>query len=169
MRRRISNCAIKSPSPLRVMSRMAKPCRCRVRLVTRSDDGYVESTMTVSQKSLVISLLTITVGVGWLLTACGIAPQINWVWTLGMAVCGVLMFALMGFDKLSFVLGSFFLVCSGMSVLRQQGVLLVETEAPVLVIVAGVLLLIARSRRVPVPTWYAPQGTSTPDRDGHSK
>ena len=110
--------------------------------------------MTASQKSLVVALLTITVGVGWLLTARGIAPQINWVWTLGMAVCGVLMFSLMGFDKLSFVLGTFFLVCSLMSVLRQQKWLLVETEAPVLVIVAGVLLLIARSKKVPVPDWF---------------
>ena len=114
----------------------------------------LKTTMTASQKSLVISLLTITVGVGWLLTAKQIVPQINWVWTLGMAVCGVLMFALMGFDKLSFVLGVFFLVCSAMSVLRQQKWLSVETEAPVLVIVAGVLLLIARSRKVPVPDWF---------------
>ena len=112
--------------------------------------------MTASQKSLVISLLTITVGIGWLLASKGIAPHINWVWTLGMAVCGVLMFVLMGFDKLSFVLGLFFLVCSVMSVLRQQGILSVETEAPVLVIVAGVLLLLARSKRVPVPNWFVP-------------
>ncbi len=112
--------------------------------------------MTASQKSLVISLLTITVGVGWLMASKGIATHINWVWTLGMAVCGVLMFVLMGFDKLSFVLGTFFLVCSAMSVLRQQGTLLVETEAPVLVIVAGVLLLLARSKRVPVPNWFTP-------------
>lgn len=119
--------------------------------------------MTASQKSLVISLLTITVGVGWLLTAKGVAPQINWVWTLGMAVCGVLMFALMGFDKLSFVLGVFFLVCSLMSVLRQQGWLSVETEAPVLVIVAGVLLLLARSKKVPVPNWFVLPSRPLPD------
>lgn len=124
--------------------------------------------MTASQKSLVISLLTITVGVGWLLTAKGIAPQINWVWTLGMAVCGVLMFALMGFDKLSFVLGAFFLVCSLMSVLRQQGLLSVETEAPVLVIVAGVLLLLARSKKVPVPNWFAPPSVPRSSGSGSS-
>ena len=135
---------------------MVKPRRCRVRLVTRSDDGYVEGHMTASQKSLVISMLKITVGVGWLLTAKGIAPQVNWVWTLGMAVCGVLMFAMMGFDKLSFVLGVFFLVCSLMSLLRQQGLLSVETEAPVLVIIAGVLMLVARSKRVPTPNWFVP-------------
>lgn len=110
--------------------------------------------MTASQKSLAVSLLMITVGVGWLLTVKGIVPQINWVWTLGMAVCGVLMFVLMGFDKLSVVLGSFFLVCSVLSVLRQQKVLSVETEAPMLVIAVGLLLLIARSRRVPVPNWF---------------
>ena len=112
--------------------------------------------MTVSQKSLVISVLTITVGAGWLLTTKGFAPQINWVWTLGMAVCGGLMFWLMGFDTLSFVLGAFFVVCSLLSVLRRQSWLSVETEAPVLVIVAGVLLLIARSKKVPVPDWFVP-------------
>ena len=127
----------------------------------------LQATMTASQKSLVISLLTITVGVGWLLASKGIAPHINWVWTLGMAVCGVLMFALMGFDKLSFVLGAFFLVCSGMSVLRQQGVVLVDTEAPVLVIVAGVLLALARSKRVPVPNWFVPP-TGSRSSDGGS-
>jgi hypothetical protein len=124
--------------------------------------------MTASQKSLVVSLLTITVGVGWLLTARGVMPQINWVWTLGMAVCGVLMFALMGFDKLSFVLGVFFLVCSLMSVLRQQEWMSVETEAPVLVIIAGVLLLIARSRKVPVPNWFAPPSVPRPSGSGSS-
>ncbi len=112
--------------------------------------------MNASQKSLAISLLTITVGVGWLLTAKGVASQINWVWTLGIAVCGGLMFLSMGFDKLSFVLGTFFLVCSVMSILRQQGWLSVETEAPVLIITAGVLMLIARSERVPVPNWFVP-------------
>jgi uncharacterized membrane protein YdcZ (DUF606 family) len=126
----------------------------------------LKAAMTVSQKSLVISLLTITVGVGWLLTARGVAPQINWVWTLGMAVCGVLMFALMGFDKLSFVLGVFFLVCSLMSVLRQQGWLSVETEAPVLVITAGVLLLLARSKKVPIPNWFAPPSMPRPSGSG---
>ncbi|TXT21752.1 MAG: Uncharacterized protein FD138_3986 [Planctomycetota bacterium] len=122
--------------------------------------------MTASQKSLVISVLMITVGVGWLLTARGVAPQINWVWTLGMAVCGVLMFALMGLDKLSFVLGVFFLVCSLMSLLRQQGWLSVETEAPVLVIVAGVLMLAARSKRVPTPNWFVPPKSSVPRPSG---
>lgn len=120
--------------------------------------------MTASQKSLVISVLMITIGVGWLLTAKGIAPQINWVWTLGMAVCGALMFSLMGFDKLSFVLGMFFLVCSLMSFLRQQGWLSVETEAPALVIVAGVLMLAARSRKVPVPNWFAPANAVESDK-----
>ena len=128
--------------------------------------AVLQIAMTANQKSLVISLLTITVGVGWLLASKGIAPHINWVWTLGMAVCSVLMFALMGFDKLSFVLGVFFLVCSGLSLLRQQGVLSVETEAPVLVIVAGVLLLLARSKKVPTPNWFTPPSVPRPSRSG---
>ncbi len=52
--------------------------------------------------------------------------------------------------------GVFFLVCSVLSLWRQQGVLSIETEAPVLVIVAGVLLLLARSKKVPTPNWFTP-------------
>jgi len=110
--------------------------------------------MTTSQKSLVVSLLMITVGVGWLLMARGVAPQVNWVWTLGLAVCGVLVFATNGFDKFSLVVGMFFLVGSLISLLRQQSLLLVQAEAPILVIVAGTLLLLARSKRVPMPEWF---------------
>ena len=122
--------------------------------------------MTNSPKSLVVSVLTITVGVGWLLTVRGVAPQINWVWTLGMAVSGLLMFCLMGFDKLSWVLGSFFLVSSVVSVLRQMNWMSVDTEVPVMVIVAGVLLLIARSKRVPVPNWFLPPSGPPPSGSG---
>src|SRR5688572_22537704 len=92
---------------------------------------------------LVLPILIILVGVGWLLTVQGYAPEINWLWTLGLAVIGLLTF-LGGFNKFSVVVGPFFLLASGMSVLRQTGDLRLEIEVPVLVISAGVLLLIAQ-------------------------
>jgi hypothetical protein len=42
--------------------------------------------------------------------------------------------------------------------LRQTGRLTVNTEVPILVIVAGVLLLIARLPAIPVPEWVIPEG-----------
>jgi hypothetical protein len=104
-------------------------------------------------KALVIPILLITLGVGWLLTTMGVVPQVDWVWTLGVALVGILAFALGGFDKLTFVVGSFFLLASILSILRQTGRLGVNIEIPVLVIAAGPLMLVALMRFIPVPRW----------------
>jgi hypothetical protein len=106
---------------------------------------------------LVFPLLVIVVGVGWLLTAQGIAPGINWVWTLGLGVIGLLAVLVSGIDKVSVVLGPFFILASFLSVARQQGYLKLDTEVPILVISIGVLLLIARLPAIPAPKWFTPQ------------
>jgi hypothetical protein len=110
-----------------------------------------------SKGPLTLSILIITVGVGWLLTAQGFGPGVNWVWTLGLGVVGILTFIISGgLDKFSAVVGPFFLVSSVLSILRQTGHLAAETEVPVLVIAVGVLMLVAQMRWVPVPKWLVP-------------
>lgn len=104
-------------------------------------------------KSLVLPILLIALGTGWLLTTLGVVPEINWVWTLGVALTGVLAFVLGGVDKVTIVVGPFFLIASALSVLRQTGRLHPDIEIPILVIVAGVLLIVARCRSIPAPTW----------------
>ena len=106
---------------------------------------------------LILAILIITVGVGWLLTAQGYAPGINWIWTLGLGVIGVLTFILSGgIDKLSIVIGPFFLVGSMLSVLRQTERLSINIELPILVILIGVLIFIAQLSIVPMPKWVRP-------------
>lgn len=104
-------------------------------------------------KALAIPILLITLGVGWLLTTMGIVPQVDWVWTLGVALVGILTFALGGFDKVTFVVGSFFLLASLLSILRQTGRLGINIEIPVLIIAAGVLMLLALLKAIPSPKW----------------
>ncbi len=104
-------------------------------------------------KMLVVPILLITLGVGWLLTTLGVVPQVDWVWTLGVALVGILTFALGGFDKVTVVVGTFFLLASFLSILRQTGRLSIDIEIPVLVIAAGVLMLVAQLRFIPVPRW----------------
>ena len=111
---------------------------------------------------LVIPILIIVVGVGWLLTAQGFGPGINWVWTLGLGVIGILTLVLSGFDKVSVVLGPFFLLSSLLSVLRQTGNLGLDIEVPVLVITIGVLLLVAQLPAIPKPGWFAPLSPEDP-------
>lgn len=109
--------------------------------------------MTMEKKTLILPILLITVGSGWLLTTLGIAPGIDWVWTLGLAIVGFLAFVVGGFDKVTFVVGTFFIITSCLSVLRQTERISLDVEVPILVISAGVLLLAARHSAIPVPPW----------------
>lgn len=105
------------------------------------------------RSSLILGILLIAVGGGWLLSSLGFIPTVDWAWTLGLAVVGVLAVALSGFDKVSFVVGGFFGLASILSILRQMRLLSTEVEVPLLVLSAGVLLLAARSAAIPLPRW----------------
>jgi len=109
--------------------------------------------MLADKKSLIIPILLITLGVGWLLTTLGVVPEIDWVLTLGLAMVGVLTFILGGWDKVTVVIGPFFVVASCLSILRQTERLHIDAEVPILVITAGVLLLAARLPSIPPPAW----------------
>jgi len=122
--------------------------------------------MSPDKKTLIVPILLITLGAGWLLTTIGVAPDIDWVWTLGLAIVGLLALAVGGFDKVTVVVGPFFIVASCLSILRQTGHLHVDVEVPILVIVAGVLLLIARTRAIPAPSWILPESRPSKQDDG---
>lgn len=66
--------------------------------------------------------------------------------------------ALGGIDKVTAVVGPFFIVASFLSVLRQSGRMPVDVEVPLLTILAGVLLLVVRSSVIPVPKWILEEG-----------
>lgn len=109
--------------------------------------------MKPAKKTLLVPILLITVGAGWLLTTLGVAPGIDWVWTLGLAVVGLLTFAVGGLDKVTVVIGPFFIIASCLSILRQTGRLHLDVEVPLLVIIGGILLLVARTPAIPIPKW----------------
>lgn len=109
--------------------------------------------MTPDKKTLIFPVLLIAVGAGWLLTTLGVVPGVDWVWALSLAVVGFLAFAVCGFDKITFVVGPFFMIASCLAVLRQTGRLDTDVEVPVLVILAGVLMLVARHPSIPAPQW----------------
>ena len=109
--------------------------------------------MKPDNKTLLLPMLLIVVGAGWLLTTLDVVPGIDWVWTLGLAAVGLLTFAVGGFDKVTVVIGPFFILASGLSVLRQTDRLQLDVEAPILVIISGILLLVARTPVIPVPKW----------------
>ena len=97
--------------------------------------------------------ILITIGSGWLLSTLGVAPDIDWVWTLALAMVGSLILVVGGVNKLSVVFGPFFLFASGFSVLRQTGILRFSVEVPILVMLIGILMLVARLPIFSMPTW----------------
>ena len=109
--------------------------------------------MGASRISLIVPVLLIAVGTGWLLATLGIAPKILWIWTLSLGAVGALTFLVWGLDKVTVVIGPLFLLASILSVLRQTKYIDLNSEVPVLIIASGVLSLVAHLPGVPVPAW----------------
>ena len=61
--------------------------------------------MAGPRKTLVAPILVITVGVAWLLMTLQVIAPVNWVWTLGLAVAGIVTLVGSGVDRLTIVAG----------------------------------------------------------------
>jgi hypothetical protein len=107
--------------------------------------------MKRSKGMLVISILTTAVGAGLLLNAMDLLPPMDWLWTIGLFVAGILMMALGGINKLTAVIGPFLIFAALCSVLRQMEILPFKYEIPLLVIVLGCLLFLAEVLGLPAP------------------
>ena len=75
----------------------------------------------------------------------------DWLWTDGLAVVGILMLVIGTIDKLKGVLGPFLIIASICSILRQTERLSIDKEIPILVIVLGILLIIVNVINLPAP------------------
>ena len=64
-------------------------------------------------KSAFVPILLVLIGVLTLLGQYGVVPSFNQLWTIGLAAVGVLTFLLNGYNKSSFVIGSFLILSSG--------------------------------------------------------
>jgi hypothetical protein len=84
------------------------------------------------------------------------------VWTLGLAVAGMLILAIGGIDKVTFVIGSFLIASMFFSLMRQTGRISIDTEVPSLMIALGTLMLMAKLLPIPVPTWIVEPGKPKP-------
>ena len=107
--------------------------------------------MNSSKTHLVVPILFIARGAAWLLNVLGVVPGVDWVWTGGLAVVGILTLVVGGLNKLTVVVGPFLLTASVCSVLRQTGQLSVDKEIPILTMVLGCLLLAVQFLPLPRP------------------
>ncbi|PYK84912.1 MAG: hypothetical protein DME40_18765 [Verrucomicrobia bacterium] len=77
--------------------------------------------MNESKSMVAIAVLVIALGVAWLLNTLNVIPGIDWIWTGGLGIAGILVLMISGIDRVSVVVGPFLLVTSVLSVLRQTG------------------------------------------------
>jgi predicted membrane protein len=102
-------------------------------------------------KGILLSLLITAIGVAWLLNTLHFIGGVDWIWTIALAGAGIVSFAVTKLNKISFIFGAFLVVASIFSVLRQTGLITLEVEVPILVIVFGILFMIAQSPMIPLP------------------
>ncbi len=113
------------------------------------------------KKDLPLPLAVISLGIGWLLNALGVHPEVDWLWTIGLAATGFLVLFSADWNRTTFTSGSFLIAASAGSLLRQTGRLSIDIEVPLLVIVLGLLLLVSRCTSIPSgPEWLAPRDTT---------
>jgi hypothetical protein len=117
-------------------------------------------------KRIAIPILIIALGLAWLLTVQGVLPTVSWPWTIGLALAGIFSFVYLGFNKVTFVAGTFFVLCSIFSLLRQTGRLELNLELPLLVICLGLLLFLAQVLPIPRPSWLLEDADISGSDDG---
>lgn len=115
--------------------------------------------MTQSKSTILLPVLLVAIGSGWLLSNMGVTPDVDWVWTLLLAALGILTFVIGGFDKVTATIGPLLILASGMSWLRQTGRVSVGVEVPVLMILGGLLALVAHLPFIPAPRWLISKPT----------
>lgn len=107
-------------------------------------------------RGVIFPVVLIVIGAGWLLNEINYFPSVSWIVILGLLVAGIAVLALEGVNKSSIVLGPMLIAGAGTTFLRQQFGLGLSVQLPVLLILCGCLMLLARSnwiRPAPPKPW----------------
>jgi hypothetical protein len=122
--------------------------------------------MKNNKNFIFLAIALITIGSGWLLSSVEVMPGVDWIWTLGLIVTGIVILLLGGIDKATIVAGPFFIATGILSVLRQNDYMQINTEVPILIIVLGILILFSCLSSLPDPPWLLPlEDNSTAKND----
>lgn len=96
----------------------------------------------IDMAPVVIAVLLILFGAFWLFDALHWIRGVRWLWSIGLAACGLLIFGAGGFNKKTWLIGGYMFILCLFSVIRLTGHISLEVEIPSLVISFGALLLV---------------------------
>ena len=114
--------------------------------------------------TMIFPIILLVFGGCLMLQSYAILPKRGDLWSIALALIGVLTFVVGRFNKSTIVIGPFFLIASLLSVLRQHADLAFEREVPLIFMTIGVLMLIARSDAIPDSPWMDPKEGRAPPR-----
>lgn len=111
-------------------------------------------------RGIVFPVALIVIGAGWLLNEMNYFPSVSWIVIIGLFVAGCAVLALEGVNKSTIVLGPMLIAGAVTTFLRQQYGLGLSVQWPVLLMLCGCLMLLARSKLItpaPPKPWEKPQ------------
>ena len=97
-----------------------------------------------------LPVMLIVVGALWLAWHFGWFPDVDWIVAAGLALAGVAVMVFDGITKSSVVIGPFMIGCGIAWALHDRMRTSWAVLIPSLLILLGILMLIARSPRIPV-------------------
>jgi membrane-bound ClpP family serine protease len=100
-------------------------------------------------KDIILPILLITVGAAWLAHNMQWLPDISWFWIIGCFVAGIAIFAVEGVTKSSVVAAPMLMLLGLFSLLRQLFGVSWGVQMPVLLMVLGACLIVARLPAIP--------------------
>jgi hypothetical protein len=108
---------------------------------------WITGERSMRDASLPVTL--IAVGLGWLLWEFRLFPDVDWIISIGFIAAGVAVMTIDGINKNSVVIGPFLIAIGVAWLLHDRYGTHWRYIIPVMLVLLGALMLIARSARVP--------------------
>ena len=99
-------------------------------------------------RSVVLPVLLIAIGAGWLMNELDLFPSLTWMAILGLTLSGLAVLAIEGVNKSTIVVGPMLIAAGTTTFLRQQYQLPWSIQWPALMILCGLVMLVARSHKI---------------------
>ncbi|AMC33697.1 hypothetical protein [Janthinobacterium sp. B9-8] len=104
--------------------------------------------MLEKKRSAVLPIVLIAIGGGWLVNELQLMPQISTLIILGLIGAGIAVLAVEGLNKSSVVTAPM-LIATGFAIyLKDYHAIGLKLSIPALMVLAGILMLLARSRHI---------------------
>jgi hypothetical protein len=98
-------------------------------------------------RRLFAPLLIALAGLGWLLNALRVFPEVNWLWTVLLAGAGLLLMVLNGINSSTILFGPLLMTAGLLLMLHQVGTFTLAVELPILLIVFAALWAVSEHPR----------------------